>query len=199
MSIDTLKQEITTLTDGDWQALLSWVVGEENDRRKAAPIIEEARAEDTEKLWEAHPELKPEAATPDAWAEKGQQPPAWVQPLGAHDSYPAGAVVSHAGRVWENAHPGLNSWEPGAVGVDGRIWRDITDQRTTPKEEGSATPPATDEGTAQGAQPIPWGPGLPVQPGDNITYQGTVYEVIQAHTTQDGWLPDQLPALYKKA
>ena len=33
--------------------------------------------------------------------------------------------------------------------------------------------------------------------GDLVEYNGELYEVIQAHTSQADWLPDALPALYK--
>lgn len=41
-----------------------------------------------------------------------------------------------------------------------------------------------------------WGPGIDVTAGDLLEYQGTVYRILQAHTTQENWLPDALPALY---
>ena len=41
---------------------------------------------------------------------------AWVQPTGAHDAYPAGAVVTHNGKVWLNTHGNGNVWEPGVFG-----------------------------------------------------------------------------------
>jgi hypothetical protein len=43
-------------------------------------------------------------------------PPAWVQPTGAHDAYPIGAVVSHKGKVWLNPTYAANVWEPGVFG-----------------------------------------------------------------------------------
>ncbi|MCA1799839.1 MAG: hypothetical protein LC650_00910 [Actinobacteria bacterium] len=49
-------------------------------------------------------------ATEDA----GPQP--WVQPTGAHDTYSAGAVVTHNGSTWNNTHGDGNSWEPGVYG-----------------------------------------------------------------------------------
>lgn len=33
--------------------------------------------------------------------------------------------------------------------------------------------------------------------GDIFTYGGKLYEVIQAHTSQEDWKPDEVPALYK--
>lgn len=34
-------------------------------------------------------------------------------------------------------------------------------------------------------------------PGDVLNYNGELYEVVQAHTSQEDWLPDTTPALYK--
>lgn len=45
--------------------------------------------------------------------------PAWVQPTGGHDTYPLGAVVTHAGRRWEST-AASNAWEPGTYG-----WTDL--------------------------------------------------------------------------
>ena len=48
--------------------------------------------------------------------------PLWIQPTGAHDSYPvtdAGGLntrVEHNGRVWLNTAGTMNSWEPGVFG-----------------------------------------------------------------------------------
>jgi hypothetical protein len=58
-----------------------------------------------------------------AYAEHPQPPdttPPWVQPTGAHDAYPAGAQVTHNGRLWENVHGDGNVWEPGVYG-----WADL--------------------------------------------------------------------------
>jgi len=39
----------------------------------------------------------------------------WVQPTGAHDAYPRGAIVTHKGRTWESTID-ANVWEPGVYG-----------------------------------------------------------------------------------
>ena len=39
----------------------------------------------------------------------------WVQPTGAHDAYPQGAVVQHGGKEWVSLTP-ANVWEPGVYG-----------------------------------------------------------------------------------
>lgn len=38
--------------------------------------------------------------------------------------------------------------------------------------------------------------GEPVQVGERLWYDGKLYKVVQAHTIQDDWKPDTLPALY---
>lgn len=46
-------------------------------------------------------------------------PEEWVQPTGAHDAYPFGAVVSHASKIWESTVEN-NVWEPGVYG-----WKEV--------------------------------------------------------------------------
>ena len=61
--MDELKAQVQGLNPEDWQTFLTWIVGDERDRREALPKVEQAvreqRAEDAAALWEAHPELKP--------------------------------------------------------------------------------------------------------------------------------------------
>lgn len=49
-----------------------------------------------------------------AWhdAPTGEGLPTWVQPTGAHDSYPAGFQVTHNGQDWQS-DVDANVWEPG--------------------------------------------------------------------------------------
>lgn len=42
-----------------------------------------------------------------------------------------------------------------------------------------------------------WEPNTAYSIGDKVVYEGLAYEVIQAHTSQSDWLPNELPALYK--
>lgn len=44
--------------------------------------------------------------------------PAWVQPTGAGDAYPMGALVTHNGKTWESLND-ANVWEPPTQ------WREI--------------------------------------------------------------------------
>src|SRR5258706_364275 len=40
----------------------------------------------------------------------------------------------------------------------------------------------------------PWAPGMALAVNDTVTYGGCTYKVIQAHTTQTGWEPPNVPA-----
>ena len=42
-----------------------------------------------------------------------------------------------------------------------------------------------------------WEPNTAYSRGDKLVYEGLAYEVIQTHTSQSDWLPNELPALYK--
>src|SRR5258706_2148554 len=42
----------------------------------------------------------------------------------------------------------------------------------------------------------PWAPGMALAVNDTVTYGGCTYKVIQAHTTQTGWEPPNVPALF---
>ena len=42
-----------------------------------------------------------------------------------------------------------------------------------------------------------WEPGVAYAVGDQASYDGTVYECIQAHTSQIGWEPPNVPALWE--
>lgn len=42
-----------------------------------------------------------------------------------------------------------------------------------------------------------WEPNTAYSRGDKLVYEGLAYEIIQAHTSQSDWLPNELPALYK--
>ena len=50
----------------------------------------------------------------------------------------------------------------------------------------------TDDGTG----PIEWQPGISVTTDDQVWYDGVLYDVTQAHTTQTGWEPPAVPALF---
>lgn len=41
-----------------------------------------------------------------------------------------------------------------------------------------------------------WQPGKEYQTGKRLRYNGLLYKVVQAHTSQADWTPDATPALY---
>ena len=41
-----------------------------------------------------------------------------------------------------------------------------------------------------------WAAGMSVEVNDRLVYADRLYRVTQAHTTQDGWEPDKVPALF---
>lgn len=43
----------------------------------------------------------------------------------------------------------------------------------------------------------PYAAGVAYETGDRITYDGNLYEIIQAHTSQADWPPDSTASLYK--
>jgi hypothetical protein len=47
-----------------------------------------------------------------------------------------------------------------------------------------------------GGGPVEWVAGEAVDVGDQRVYQGVTYEALQAHTTQSGWEPPNVPALW---
>ena len=123
----TLQDTIQTLTDQEFRDLKAWIVTTETDRRAAQPAVEEAQAQLVEELWEARPELKPEAGTTDITpaataAELIAQVQPWAQPATPIDGYPRQVLTAHVGRVWRNRRPG-NMKQPGEP-FSG--WEDVT-------------------------------------------------------------------------
>lgn len=62
-------------------------------------------------------------ASPSLWVrvdDPAEEYPAWRQPTGATDAYPAGAKVSHNGKKW-TSDADNNVWEPGVFG-----WTEVT-------------------------------------------------------------------------
>lgn len=43
-----------------------------------------------------------------------------------------------------------------------------------------------------------WEEEIPYKVGERVRYDGTLYSCIQAHTSQTGWEPPKVPALFKE-
>jgi len=96
------------------------LLGQEGERTSHAYVAEETEpgVHVIDKAW--HIDLfgiVREGREPDT-----SNTPEWIQPAGAHDSYPAQNVrgevsqVTHNGEVWVNTHGNENTWEPGVFG-----------------------------------------------------------------------------------
>ena len=100
----------------------------------------------------------------------------WVQPQGAHDAYPLGWKVTHQNRVWKSLIA-ANTTEPGS---DPRWWDDIT-----------VTPPG-------GGGLTGWVAGKAYAVNGLVVHQTKTYRCIQAHTSQVGWEPPNVPSLWRE-
>lgn len=101
----------------------------------------------------------------------------WVQPTGAHDAYPQGAVVTHDGKEWVSLTP-ANVWEPGVSG-----WR----------EQAGDDPETGEPEVPEWVQPT--GGHDAYNTGDRVTFEGAVYT-----SAIDGnvWSPTDYPAGWTK-
>lgn len=82
--------------------------------------------------------------------------------------------------------------------TDGNVWECVRGPLNS-----NATPATYPQGWAQktGLPPVvaPWSPAAVVyKVGDLASYTGSTYRCIQAHTSQAGWTPAAVPALWAK-
>lgn len=104
----------------------------------------------------------------------------WVPPTGFHDAYRTEDVVSFEGGVYRSLIDG-NAWSPRDYPAG---WQKISEVDDGGGEDTPTGPPTWEAGTAY-------------ETGDRVTYQGTVYEVLQPHTSAAHWPPDQVASLYQ--
>lgn len=88
----------------------------------------------------------------------------------------AGAVRSFGGRLWEavQGHGTQDGWCPPQVPALWRLLREASPEVWV------------------------WEPGVAVAVGDLAVYGDVTYRALQAHTTQDGWHPPAVPALWQE-
>ena len=70
-------------------------------------------------MWENLTAANVHAPGVSGWRRIGDDPNEvfpWVQPTGAHDAYPVGALVTYNGQTWENTGSDANVWAPGVFG-----------------------------------------------------------------------------------
>ena len=103
----------------------------------------------------------------------------WVQPVGAHDAYHLHDIVSHDGKDWESLIPN-NVTEPGDTNdpQNYRWWRE-----EIPFDQ---------------VDPDAWsGAGVAYSVDDEVVFDGVTFRCVQAHTSQPGWAPVAVPALWE--
>ncbi|MCZ7539702.1 MAG: hypothetical protein M5U29_07315 [Anaerolineae bacterium] len=150
-----------------WEAGLSVVAGAVY--YYAGNLYEVIQAHKTQSDWT--PNIVP--ALFKRYYEPSDDPWPFVAPTGAHDSYPLGARVLHTGHIWTSLID-ANVWEPGTVGTE-NLWHCE-----------DCEPPAADE----------WAPWVAYTIGQRVFYGGLEYECRQSHTSQPGWEPPNVLALW---
>lgn len=188
--VQEIKENIQQLGDQGFRELKTWLLLEESARRAQEPAVRAGQQEVIAGLQSEGKLPKPEYASvedvkPDATF------PDWVNPGTSHAlMYPRGAVVRHNDRVWESRLD-MNHWEPGASGIDERIWLDIT--HLTELREAEDV-----EDTEDTVTPTPFAPSLEVKEGDIVAYEGNHYRVLASHTTASHWKPGEAHSLFEK-
>lgn len=191
MSIQELQDQIKQLDDNDFRQLQAWVATTEKDRRAAQPAIEQAQAEIITELQDAGKIEKPEAATEEQAKTDAAKVPEWQDPGTDHSKmYHYGDVVRFEGKLVRSTHQGLNSWAPGTLAFDGRIW-EIIDE---PETETETSETSTEQPTAP-AFKQPSGAHDAYKQGARVTYNGAVYESTIPNNV---WSPDAYPQGWKK-
>lgn len=102
---------------------------------------------------------------------------ALAEPYAVGKDYAAGDVVSWQGASWvvRQAHMSQADWPPDTTLA---LYQRV--------------------GPAPG-QVTEWATNTPYAVGDHVTYLGVEYVCIQAHTSQAGWTPPVVPALWSLA
>ncbi|CAM2802169.1 carbohydrate-binding protein [Corynebacterium jeikeium] len=197
--------DLTTYSE-DQLLDLQQALADERKRRAALPAVEEAAreakeevvAEVTERLAEKDVKLKPPAK-----ADTKVRPWKPWHPLDTATHFYYGDLATNGGKTWrdvlDKTRTQLNVWEPGSPGIDERYWVEVTEDKPEP-ETGEQPDEPTEDNPADETEPATpeWKPNTTVKPGERYTHQGATYEVIQGHTTQAGWEPPAVPALWQK-
>jgi len=125
-------------------------------------------------------------------------------------AYSSSAVYTGGQQVSYNGHTWTAKWwtqgETPSTGGSG-VWTDdgpcsgggsTPTPTPTPTPSSSPTPTPTPTPTQTSPSGVqPWAPGVAYSVGDQVTYNGIEYKCIQAHTSQVGWEPPNVPALWQ--
>ena len=117
-----------------------------------------------------------QSASDDQLLEMADVFPEWEDLIGEH-MY-VGRVFRHQEALYKSKqeHTAQTEWVPGQGTLA------IYERVQLPPEDGET---------------LPWVAGESVAVGDERVYEDITYQVIQAHTTQTGWEPPSVPALWK--
>lgn len=99
-----------------------------------------------------------------------------VEGLGRGGALPPGEVATLRGALAESYHSDVVRYATDATASPGSIVATLAEVKARPD----------------------WRAGLAVQTGQVYGFEGNLYEVIQAHTTQGDWLPNVSFALFKR-
>ena len=117
--------------------------------------------------------------------------------------YTGGQQVSYNGHTWT-----AKWWTQGdapSTGGSG-VWTDDGPcsgsgggtPTPTPTPTPTATPTPTPTPTSTPPSGVqPWAPNVAYTVGDEVTYNGVTYKCLQSHTSQVGWEPPNVPALWQ--
>lgn len=193
--------DLKKLTEAQLEKLLHEINTELNNRA-LAPYIEQGKVEIVTELQSQGKLSKPKTANKKDIknaVEKRDlgQVPAWVNPGTDHAKmYKLGEVIKHNGELYESTHKGLNSWEPGAQGIDDRIWRLIPQLVERPAIMDEIPESEPNQPTTPPVNTNKWKAGVKYSQGQEVSYKGKTYRVVQAHTSQPGWEPSNVSALW---
>ena len=172
MTVEDIKQQIAALTPPEYQEVWSFVVNEEYERRNADRYTAKLVGEMQD---------KGELSKPDAVTENdvkaGADVPEWKDPGTDHSKmYPYGKIVRYQGKLVRSTHDGLNCWEPGTLGFDGRIWEVVDDPETSDTSGEPETSETTGESDEVKDFVQPTGAHDVYAKGAKVRFQGKVYE-----------------------
>jgi len=198
-----IQTKIQGLSRSEFDALISWMINTERERREQESAQEAAQVQVIQGLAQSGKIAGAKyVSLEEAFA--GVTVPSWRDPkTDITKMYPHGAVVARRGRFFMSAVAGkLNSWEPGGDGVYESIWSDVTDEvnaalaaledqaeqteDAAPASDGEAVDVSPD-GSAE--HPWPFEVGRKVTKGQYVTYEGKLFRMAQNHTMVDHYRP----------
>lgn len=138
------------------------------------------------------------------WREEtpiGGAPPAFRRPSGAHDAYQAGERITWTnGSVYQATRNGVD-WDPVNSPSDWELVI-VTEPEPDPVEPDPDAPPyelpPDYEPEPEPEIVVPWAANVAYEVDDLVVSDGVTYRVIQAHTSQAGWTPAAVPALFER-